>query len=506
MHRLTASGLGLISVVAGKTSIAFRLRRPPEGWRRTVGILLRSESTRFAVSAFGLHVPGGARASSNIALERLAADALRQYLSRTPDAHFRLEWLPAVTRRHRIAAVDVALLEFDAEGALNDVVPFFADPPAVNEGQRARVLDAVVAAYNRTRGFPEVERPTALLRDVERQVGPADPACMTLARRLLAAACVSFEPIDAADTVARFTPPRFHARRSLGSGFLTCVIRHGQTQGDVDLWMSAHHVGLDGVPLQELLSGLEREWGSTPPAFPPPDVDHPFLPPRACSIEGERPVDEMLCFADLSPVKDLRRAVNTRFVDRLRAPATFGAVLAWVLEAEPEFSGVRIASTVDVAASNGYERDVDVVPLRPADFTKGGRGWDEFIAFANEFTRLIALSRERRSPLRAGMSTAGLLPAAVHAHVVRSNPAALDDTFGSLCITIIRDAQVFVSPMTDLGLGHGFFAIGSTELPSVTGAPVTAVSIKGDSGRIGGHYAALRRAIARSATLAERLG
>jgi hypothetical protein len=32
--------------------------------------------------------------------------------------------------------------------------------------------------------------------------------------------------------------------------------------------------------------------------------------------------------------------------------------------------------------------------------------------------------------------------------------------------------------------------------------PVTAVSIKGDSGRISGHHAALRRAIARSATLA----
>ena len=45
---------------------------------------------------------------------------------------------------------------------------------------------------------------------------------------------------------------------------------------------------------------------------------------------------------------------------------------------EPEFAGVRVASTVDVAAGGGYERDVDVVSLRPADFMTGDP------AFANE--------------------------------------------------------------------------------------------------------------------------
>ena len=50
---------------------------------------------------------------------------------------------------------------------------------------------------------------------------------------------------------------------------------------------------------------------------------------------------------------------------------TFGTLIAWLLSQEPEFAGVRIASTVDVAASSGYERDVDVVSLRAADFATG---------------------------------------------------------------------------------------------------------------------------------------
>jgi hypothetical protein len=505
MNKLTAGGLALVSVLAGKVAIAFRLRRPPEGWRRTVGILLRSEPTRFAVSAFGLHVPGALPADTPDRIHRRAADALHQYLSRTPDAHFALEWRPAVTIRHRIPTVDLVLLEFAADGQLQKVIPYLDESagrgPAAPADERAAA--AIVEAYNATRALPEVDRPEALRRAVDARLAP-DAEAGGYARRLLSAACVSFEPAPA--DAARFQPPRFHVRRSLGGGVLTFVMRPAPGPGDVDVWVSAHHVGLDGVPLQELLSGLEQEWGSAgAPAFPAPDGDRVFMPPRACSIAGERRVDEALTFVDFSPVMTLRRALNARFADRLRAPATFGAVLAWVLEAEPEFTGVRIASTVDVAASNGYDRDVDVVPLRPGDFTTGPTRWDDFVAFANEFNRLLGLSRARTSPLRAGMSTAGLLPAAVHSQVVRSKPAALDETFGSVCITIIRDASVFVAPMTDLGLGHGFFAIGRTDLPAADGSRVAAVSIKGEAGRITGHPAALRRAIARSASLAALL-
>jgi hypothetical protein len=95
------------------------------------------------------------------------------------------------------------------------------------------------------------------------------------------------------------------------------------------------------------------------------------------------------------------------------------------------------------------------------------------VEFAGEFNRLIAAARARTSPVRAGMQTAGLLPAWAHAAVVRSNPSSLDDTFGTLCVTIVRDARVFIAPMTDLGLGLGFFAIGSASLPSIGGTRVT---------------------------------
>jgi len=486
------------SVLIGKALIASRLRRAPEGWRRTLGILLRSESTRFALSAFGLRLPGTAAGGDDV--QRRTADELQRYLAGQPDAYFALEWLDAITLRRRRRSVDVALLQFSAAGDLEGVTPCLADElrtPAVTAEQRARVQDALITAYNATRHLPEIQRPRAIRRAVDASVTAA--AMKAYADRVLTACCLSFESVDLSDPVRRFRPPEFYRRRTLGFGFLSVVMRLAPTGSSVDVWMSAHHVGLDGVPLQELVTGLERTWGrSEPVVFPAPDRDRPFMDARICSVPGERAVEEMLTFVDFSPVIALRERLNAKHAAAVGAPITFGTLLAWLFSLEPEFAGIRVASTVDVASSGGYERDVDVVPLRPADFAVDGDPWNGLVPFASEFNRLIALSRSRTSPLRRNMQTAGLLPPHLHSQAVYSNPASLDDTFGSLCITIIRDASVFVAPMTDLGLGHGFFAIGSASLPSAAGGRVTAVSIKGEAGTVARNYAVLQRLIARS--------
>jgi len=504
--RLGANLVALGAVLGGKALIACGLRRPPEGWRRTVGILLRSEPTRFALSAFGVRAADAAIAGrGRDAVEHHVAERLRAYLDSQPDAHFQLEWHDAVTVRRRWAFVDVVVLRFAASGELERIEPHLAavQPTVPGETARDAVHQSIVDAYNRTRLLPEIRRPGSLRSAVDAACVAADrDARMAYARRLLSACCLSFEAVDLANIADRFRPPDFHVRRTLGFGFLSVVIRPGPDRQTADVWMSAHHVGLDGVPLQELLSGLELAWElAAPPVFPPADENRPFMEPRLCSGPGERQVHEILDFMDFSPVFALRKALNERYAGAVGGPVTFGALLAWLLNSEPAFAGMRIASTVDVAASGGYDRDVDVVPLRPADFAAGDDPWTGFAQFVTEFNRLIALARARTSPLRAGMQTAGLLPAWVHAHAVYSNPAALDDTFGSLCVTLIRDAKVFVAPMTDLGLGKGFFAIGNTDLPSTDGRRVAAVSIKGDAGTISEYPAILRRIVKRCAAM-----
>jgi len=506
LSRVAANVAAAASVLAGKAMIVAGLRRPPEGWRRTVGILLRSESTRFALSAFGLAVPasGSPVPAARDPFQFRTARALHTFLENEPDAHFALEWLRPVTTRRRIQVVDLVGLQFGHNGRLDALDPYLAPsgsslPPP---DACARVHGAIVHGYNETSQLPEVVRPGRLLDAVQVAVASAGlRAYEAYAQRLLDASCLSFESIDPADPAQRFRPPMFAARRTLGFGYLSWVARAGAPD-TTDLWVSAHHVGLDGVPLQDLLDRLEHAWGTREAVtFPPPAPGRAFIDPHACHAPGEREVDQLVTFVDLSPVFALREDLNARHARAIGGQVTFGTLIAWLISQEPEFAGVRIASTVDVPASSGYERDVDVVSLRAADFATGEGSWGGFIEYAREFNRLIAAARGRTSPVRAGMQTAGLIPAWAHAAVVRANPAALDVTFGTLCVTIVREARVFIAPMTDLGLTHGFFAIGSAKLPSGTATPVASVSVKGDAGRIAHYPAILQRVIERAAAL-----
>jgi hypothetical protein len=509
--RIAAVVAGTAAVGAGKLLVALRLRRAPEGWRRTVGVLLRNESTRFVLSAFGLRVPDVAGTSGPAhSLEEKSARALLGFLAGEADAHYSLDWRRFVTRRRRTAFVDLVVLAFSDEGRLTRLTPYLASgsQAAPSPDLTERVHNAIVQAYNGTSRLPEADRPRALRQGVGRALASAAAGRGTeagrYADRLLSACCLSFETRDLSSQAERFAPPPFARRRPLGFGYLSCVARPDERRSSIDLWVSAQHVGLDGVPLQDMLDRLERAWGMVEPVtFPAATPGRAFVPPHACHAPGERAVEQSITFVDFAPLVVLRRELSARYVAEIGGEVTLGTVIAWLLAQEPEFAGVRIASTVDVAASGGYERDVDVVSLRPADYATGEGPWGGFGPFAREFNRRIAAARSRTSPVRVQMQTAGLLPAWAHATLVHADPASLDDTFGTLCVTIIRNGRVFLAPMTDLGLGLGFFAIGSVALPSADGRRVTAVSVKGDTGRIGGYPAILQRVLDKAANLRE---
>jgi hypothetical protein len=460
--------LALGHVLVGKAAVALGLRPRPDGWRRIVGVGLRDEASKFAVSAFGLTPPR---------VEGVAA-ALARFLRTEPDARFTLRHDRWLISRRASEFVDLVVMRFAPDGTLTELEPHLDPLRAVpGPADQERATAAVVTAYNRTRTLPEATRPTELEHAVRRELID-HPTAERHAVRLLAAACASVEAVDPAE---RFTPPEFRTRRGLGFGHLTFVLRPvGET---VDVWALAHHTGADGAPLQEMMSRLERSWGCGGVLFP--DPDEPATHPRACHLPGEREVYESTSFHDFTELLARRK----RLSDAHGVNIPFGCLLLWLLSREPEFAGVKFGSTVDVPANGTAERDVDLVALRPTDFA-------DLPAYARAFAAGITAARTRTSATRADVSTAELLPPWLHRRMLETNARRVADTFGSVGLSVLKDAKVFIAPFADVGFPGGFIAVGGVGLPTASGRAVGAVHVKGTREQTAAYPQVFRRALA----------
>jgi hypothetical protein len=393
----------------------------------------------------------------------------------------------------------VILAQFSPGGELLSILPLLDDrsPLALAQSHRLDVECALVQEYYRTRHLAESIRPAALAQNLHKRWLRTENSqalrqlTANYRERIIRSCCVSFESV-AFDPHQRFEPPDFRLRRVIGLGFLNLVCRVLPCR-TVDVWMQVHHTGADGVPMQDLLTQLEKLWGIggrtlfLADSGTPPDPWPCFTPPH------ERPVHLLIDFIDFTPLLMLRKQLIKRFAAEGGENIPLGCLFLWCLADQPEFDGVKFATTVDVPADNGQARAVDLVPVRPADYkTTGGR---PFVSFVRDFNRLIVDARGRRTGSYIAMRRLALLPPFLASAALKLNSAAARSTFGTVGVSIVMDAKVAVAPMADQGFDGGFIALGSMSLPCSGGSTATAVSVKGEHEAIKRYPIAIRRAI-----------
>jgi hypothetical protein len=486
-----------ISFLAATLLIKLRLRREPDPWRRTVGTGLRSEASKFGLSAFEVY-PRSPLTGENFSVgEQHFTRCLAAFLQAEPSVRFALRHDRFCCYRVANRYVDVALAEFSPWGELRSILPMLDDshPVVLRSYERSEVERLIVEEYNRTRRLPELVRPRTLIGNVKKRwFGAGKPVSVrsqgaTYAERILNSSCVSFEATGA-DPFKRFEPPDFQIRRIVGAGFLNVVCRRAPS-GATDIWMQVHHTGADGSPMQELLTRLEQAWGTGAGTLFPTDTG---LPPKVLpcfAAEEERPLHLVTDFIDFSPLFQLRNDLKERFAKRGIEAVPLSALFLWCLAHQPEFEGIKFANAVDVPANETKERGVDLVPIRPSDY------WDQggFAAYLRDFNQLILDARNRRTRSYLAMRNLAVLPPMLASAALRLNPGAGRSTFGTVGVSIVKDAKVVVGTMADQGFDGGFILIGSMLLPCPNGRTSGAVSIKGEYAAIRRYPMAIRRAI-----------
>ncbi|MBC8107317.1 MAG: hypothetical protein H7Z14_12060 [Anaerolineae bacterium] len=300
---------------------------------------------------------------------------------------------------------------------------------------------------------------------------------------------LAFEPWI--DSYERFVRPEEWGERDHddSSRDLLNIVARIAPNGCADLWFRINHVGTDGVPTQEMISRLESEWGTaTPVLFPTPEQFAPHVRPRSCRSASRTDLCEMQAFTDFTPLRAWRKKVNATLPESI----TVSAALMWCLSAHSELSQVRIGTTVDVPAMGHLPRCVGVVVMRPSGYRSGPNGLSGYV---REFNRQIELTRTRRSSGAKTLDACAHLPPKLASTLLRYALEVDTRAFGTMGLTILKDAKVFGAPLGDTGHQDGFIAVGSINLPTSDSRKVGCVHIKGSAARIGDYAQVIQQAI-----------
>jgi hypothetical protein len=493
-----------LSFLGATLLIKLRLRREPDPWRRTVGTGLRSEASKFGLSAFGVQMPSLSTSENLSGDEQHFARSFAAFLETEPSARFTVRHDRFSCSRVANECVDLTLAEFSPWGELLSISPILDDSHsiALSSSERSEVERLIVEGYNRTRQLPEFRRARTLIGNVRKgwvgasDPGPARSRKAAYRQRILNSCCLSFEVRTMDSSVERFEPPDFRVRRIIGAGLLNVVCRR-RPRGAIDIWIQVHHTGADGLPMQELLTRLEIAWGTEAGILFPIDQGlSPKMIPCFASQE-ERPLYLITDFIDFSPLFRLRHHLQKRFARDGIEAVPLSAVFLWCLAHQPEFEGVKFANAVDVPANETKERGVDLVPIRPGDY----QDQSGFAAYLRDFNQLIIDARNRRTKSYLAMRNLAVLPPMLASAALRLNPEAGRSTFGTVGVSLLKNSKVVVGTMADQGFDGGFILIGSMALPCANGQTSGAVSIKGEYTAIRDYPLAIRRAIQAGARL-----
>jgi hypothetical protein len=508
----------LLWLVLATGLVALRLKRRRDGWRSLTAVGLRSEASKPALTALGLDLWSDQRETcravhpSTRQAEQHFLKRLIVFLESEAYVHRAVIW-----RRWRVevitqSQVDIVLGIFDQSGHdLKSIEPLldrsYSDPDGLDEMQRRQLDELIVQAYNRSRETLDIHRAHAtwrvfrsLLKQLRRP-RHVRRAGERYGRRVLSGCFVSVEQLspDQVDAHARFSPPDFRHRCHLGYGLLNVAARLSPDGGSVDVWVQIHHAGADGVPMQALMNRLKTQWGIRDDLrFPSDGAFARHAVPRPCSgVTSERLLHNLSDFMDFAPLLRCRKSLNERLKSQLDVEASVGCLLLWCLAHQPEFAGEKFASTVEVPARDDEDQSVSLVVIRPADHMIPDNPTAGVGSFARAFDRQMQAARQRKSDNYRATSMLALLPSMLQSLSLRCNLERTRQAFGSVGLTILKDAALLVAPMADVAVDGGFIVIGSMGLPCADGGTVGFVNIKGFAERIKDYPDAIRRAIAR---------
>jgi len=150
-----------------------------DGWRKTTQVYLRTEESKFVLTAFRLKLPTGISCQMvNEQEDRkvLVIKGLIDFFRNEPLTHCKVEWGMFFARKISKKEIDIVHSLFDDHGRLLEIIPYFS--PLFTDEANNNLCNSVIKeitrvfreAYNDTKDISDKRRPLILKRELSSRI------------------------------------------------------------------------------------------------------------------------------------------------------------------------------------------------------------------------------------------------------------------------------------------------------------------------------------------------
>jgi pimeloyl-ACP methyl ester carboxylesterase len=481
------------------------------GWRKASQVYLRKEHSKFCLASFRLNcLPPEATPTTNIDETRLQIiKRLASFIKDNAVFHWGINWKRFSAKRHHNRYVDIIEADFDRKGELLHITPHFDSQndkfSALSKFHRQILHQQLIRNYNESIKVRDNKRLISLRKRLTKNINTLPSMSLRTylemrhyIKRILNGTFIHFEqlPNETGDELAgyRLKTPNFNRRKHPGGGLLNILCRVSANLKECDLWFQYNHIPVDGMPMQEMLEKLKDDWGEAGL------FHYPALSSKAAEPElfyfGNK-VFRARIFCDFSAVLALRKQLNEKYYSEMGGAVSFPCLILWALTRQECFKRHKFSMPVDTASFEQSElaadRNITLMFTRPENYHIPNDPFNSFLKFARAFNQNLFLTRMGKSESYEFLELCAITHPLFYSFVKYFMPHALKEIVGTVGITVIRNAEMFISPMTDLHV-DGFIAFGNCRIPTMDGKFAGAVSICGSKEQLRQYIPAIQAA------------
>jgi hypothetical protein len=235
--------------------------------------------------------------------------------------------------------------------------------------------------------------------------------------------------------------------------------------------------------MQEMLLKLKEEWGAVEP-LKYPALDSPAAKPEIFYF-GKR-IFRARIYISFEKLMKLRKLLNKKYYAEMGGPTTVSSMIIWGLAQREYFRDRKFLFPVDTALMMEYpqERNISLIFIRPSGYFNSKEPLQGFFKYQREFNQRLLATRSGKSESYELLELYSMIHPLFYYFARYYMPRATGEFLGTAGLTILKDAEMFVSPLTDLQF-NGFVALGNLMMPTVDGKTAGAVSICGSRLQVG---------------------